>query len=91
MPPNELLANRVDYAIDVEPPFLIGERSLKDDLQQEVTELFAEHLWSAVIDRVDDFMGLFEHVLTKGFEGLFAIPRAAVGTEKCAHQLDEAR
>jgi hypothetical protein len=52
---------------------------------------FPEHLWRSVVNRVRDLVRFLDHVLPEGLERLLAIPRAAVRTEQCAHQLDEAR
>ena len=69
-------AIKLSRTVDVEPSLLVGERSLKDHLQQQVAQLFPEHLGRPVIDRVDHLVGLLDHVLPEGLERLLPIPRA---------------
>jgi hypothetical protein len=63
---------------------------LKDDLQQQVTQLLAQIGRVAAIDRVDHFVRLFDHVIAQARQRLLAVPRAPVGRQQALHDRHEA-
>ncbi len=90
MAANQLLVDGVERVCDGETAFLRGHLRVEDALQHEVAQLLGEFVPVALIDGVEDLVGLFERVGLDGVEGLVAIPRAAAGRAQLRHQLNEA-
>ena len=61
-----------------------------DRHEHEVAELFTERGVIARVDRLEQFVGFFEHERLQRVDRLLAIPRAAVGPTKSGHDVDEA-
>ena len=68
---------------------LLGQARVKDDLEQEVAELFLERAWVTGLDRLEDLVGLLEQKGLQGGPGLLAVPRAPAGTAQAGHHVEE--
>ena len=66
-----------------------GELGVEDDVEEEVSEFFAEGGGIGGVDGVDDFVAFFDELGAEGSVGLFAIPGAAAGAAQDGHDLDE--
>jgi hypothetical protein len=51
--------------------------SIEEDLQQEIAEFSRQLIPIAVVDGLDDLVGLLDGVRLDSVKGLLAIPRAA--------------
>ena len=68
---------------------LLCHAGVEDDLQQDVTELLAEVVPVAVLDRLDELEGLLDRVPREGGVRLLGIPRAAARRAQPVHDRDE--
>ena len=66
-----------------------AQRRLKDDLEQEIAELFAVLLGVAGVDGLEHLVRFFDQVGLQRLQRLLAIPRAAVGCQQSLHDLDQ--
>src|SRR5262249_55532147 len=89
MTPHELVPNMSYRVCDREMPGLGLELREKNGLEHEVAELLAERRVIVAIDRLEHFVGLLEHERLQRVDRLLAIPRAALGSAKQGHDLDE--
>lgn len=87
MTAHELLADGSDHVVDAE--LLARELCLKHDLKHQVAKLFAQVRHVLAVDGVNHLVGLFDYVRPEGLEGLFAIPRTALGSQELLHDGDE--
>src|SRR5262249_38757105 len=80
-----------DVACDVpdrEVPALGVDSREEDDLEEEIAELLAQMGGPAVVDRVDDLVGLLEEIAAKVLGCLLAVPGAAALAPQAVHQRD---
>ena len=87
---DELVADAVDRVRDGEVACFLADLRQEDRLVQVVSELFAQLLRPAVLDRLEHLVGLLEHERTQRGERLLAVPWTAVRGAQRAHDLDEA-
>jgi hypothetical protein len=90
MSPNELFAGMARGVLEGEGAAIGGEVGVKDDLEQEVAEFFAEVGVIGIADGVNRFAGFLEESGAEGFVGLFAVPRTTFGRAKEADDGAEA-
>ena len=56
---------------------------MKNDLQKDIAQLFAEKLSVLKVYSLDDFAGLFDEIASDGLVSLFSVPgAAALASEK---------
>ena len=91
VPAHELVADGRDDVVGPERALAARQLGLEHHLKEQVSELGAELLLVAVLDRVDDLARLFEDEASQRIEALLAVPRTPVGREQPLHQLDGAR
>ena len=75
---------------DGECPHVGGHLREEHALEDVVADLFAQRREIAALDRIDDLVGLLEHVLAERLQRLLAVPRASLGRAQRGHDLDEA-
>lgn len=68
---------------------VFGHFGIEDGLEDEVAQFFTEVGEVFAVNGVEDFVGLFESVFFDGFEGLFAIPGAAVRGAEAGHDVNQ--
>ena len=83
------VVQRRDGVVHVERSLLARQLGHEDGLQEEVADLFEERAAVAAVDRVDDFVRLFDDERLERLQRLFAVPRAAVGASQGGHELHE--
>jgi hypothetical protein len=86
---DELARDRARHVGHGEAAGLGRELRLQDHLEQQVAELLAERQWIAVVDRLEDLVGLLEQIGPQAHVRLLAVPRAAAGGAKPCHDVDE--
>ncbi len=89
MAANQLLVDGVERIADSEEILLIGHLRIEYRLQHEIAQLFGEARIIAPVDGIDHLIGLFKRVWLDGVEGLFAVPRTAIGCAQALHDLDQ--
>ena len=77
MAPQHLVADRSRDVVERERAGLLGHARVKHDLEQQVAELVLELREVVALDRVGDFVGLFDRVRRDRRERLLEVPRAA--------------
>ena len=82
MPVNKLAGEPVKNIIDGKRSLLFGHLRIEKHLQEQVAEFAGKFVPVAIVDRFEDFVGLFQRVGLDGVEGLLAIPGAAPGARK---------
>ena len=90
MPVHQLVHDALDDVVDGEAALATPELGLKDHLQQEVAQLFAQGPAVVRVDGVDDLARLFEDVLAQRLERLLPVPGAPAGAEEAPHHPDQA-
>ena len=75
---DELGDDAAGHVVDGEGGFrvLLRYTGVEDDLQQHVAQFLAEFVAVAVLDRLDEFVGLLDAVLRQALVGLLGGPRA---------------
>ena len=66
-----------------------GQLGVKDDLEEQVAELLGKFRGVGGVERVEDFVGLFEQVGAQSFVSLLAVPGAALGGEEFLLESDQ--
>ena len=89
MTTDDLRVDRTAHIIDSEFAFIGCDLTLQDYLQQHIAQLFAEVLGIVRFNRVDRFIGFFEHIRSDGSMRLLAIPRTPVWATQCCNRIDE--
>ena len=89
MPAHQLLVDGIERIADGKPLFLRGHLRVEDGLQQEIAQLIPEVIPVATIDRIQNFVGLFQSVLANGVEVLLAIPGTPLRGAQTGHQVDQ--
>ena len=89
MTTDDLRVDRATYIVDSELAFIGCDLTLQDYLQQHIAQLFAEVLGIVRFDRINRFIGFFEHIRSDGGMRLLAIPRTSIWTAQCCDRVDE--
>jgi hypothetical protein len=77
MSPNQFIVHFPRHRLEVEMPGFFRELRVKNDLNENVSELFA-HVWKiAAIDRVDQLADLVDQAAHESFVRLLLIPGTA--------------
>ena len=77
--------------VEIELPVLLGHAGMKDDLQQQIAQLFAKPRHIAGFDRVGDFVGFLDRVGRDRGKGLLDIPSASgFRVAKLRHDIEQA-
>lgn len=79
---NELCADVVGHAADVESARLILQLRVENDLQEHVAEFLSEQFRVLGINRFDDFVGFLDKIVSDTLVGLFDVPRATAGARR---------
>ena len=87
---DELAGDLLDDILDGELALELGDGGLHEDVGEDVAELFADLGRVAVLDRVDELVGLFDEEGGERGGGLLAVPGAAVGAEETLEDPAEA-
>ena len=61
----QLAADTRDHVVGAEQPFGASQLRLKHDLKKQVAQLLAQPVLVVLVDGIDDFAGLFEHIATQ--------------------------
>jgi hypothetical protein len=75
MPSDELLAGMMRSVFEGEGSAFRGEIGVKDDLEEQISEFFAQVGVIRVADGIDRLAGLLEEPGAEGFVCLLAVPR----------------
>jgi len=65
------------------------EPGQKHSLEHEIAELLAELAMIVPVDRLEYLVRFFEHERLERVDGLFPVPRTAVGTAERRHDVDQ--
>ena len=65
---DKLIDDTCDDVVDGKRPLATRKLGLKNHLEKQVAQLFAQRAATSRVDGVDDFAGLFEDVLTQTLE-----------------------
>jgi hypothetical protein len=87
--PHELRGDVAQRLGDGESPFVCSDLREKDAFEQQVSNLAAEVVVVASIDRVQHFVRFFQHERSKRLERLLAIPWTTARTAQTTHHVDE--
>ena len=79
----------VDDAVDVEAPLFLCQAGIEHHLEEQVAQFIFQSVEIARVNRVNDFVGLFEQQPLEGIVVLLAVPRAAVGSSEMRHQINK--
>jgi hypothetical protein len=74
---NHLVADAGDHVEDVESARLPGEVRVKEHLKKQIAQFLGQFRAAALLDGVEDLIGLLDKIRAEGEVCLFAIPRAA--------------
>src|SRR3990170_4478198 len=69
--------------------FFLGDPRVKDDLKQDVAELFLDLLRRTFVQRLHDLIAFLKKERLEGQTGLLKVPGTAVRTAKLCHQFDQ--
>ena len=75
----------VEDVIDRERTLLLRHLGVEQYLQQQVAEFAGQFIPITIVDRFQNFVGLFERVGLDGVEGLFPVPWASAGCAQPRH------
>src|ERR1700730_6501029 len=89
MPPHELVGDTFERIGDPEVSGLRFELGEKHRLEHEISELLAELAVIVAVDRLENFVGFFQHERLERVDGLFPVPRTALGTAERRHDADQ--
>ena len=84
---DELPADPVCHAVQVEAPLLLLHTGVEDDLEQNVPQLFPQMLGAALIDGLHRLIGFLQKIAADRLVGLLRIPGASPGRPENAHDL----
>jgi hypothetical protein len=62
---------------------------MEHDLDDKISELLAEAVEIAGVDRLENLVGLFDQMTRERFVRLLTVPRAAVRCAQACHDVDE--
>jgi len=62
---------------------------VKHRLKEQISKLLLERGWAPGLDRLEDFVGLFEEERFQRIGRLLPVPGAAAGSAKAGHDLEE--
>ena len=89
MPADHLVVDALNNIADIEAPCLLGQTRMKDDLKQEIAQLFRELPRVAGVERVQHFICLFHQIRAQGLVGLLSVPGAAVRSAQASLQCNQ--
>jgi hypothetical protein len=87
MAAHQLAVQMVQHIRHGEMAFVGRHLGIKQHLQQQIAQLLGQMRKIAPLNGVEDLVGLLQRVFADGIEGLFAVPRAAVGSAQPRHDL----
>lgn len=76
--------------VEIEFVGLAGDFAVQEDVEEEVAEFFGERFAVIGVKGFEDFVRFFEQSGSQGSMCLFAIPRAAVGSEQAGDDVGDA-
>ena len=76
---DQLVAQPVGHAIQVEATGFGGDLGMQNRLQEQIAQFFAEQVGIARADGIDHLIGFLQDMGDQAFVGLLAIPGAAAG------------
>jgi hypothetical protein len=79
MPEHKLIGDPIGDLIKMKSTFLTCHLGVQNDLEQNVTKLLEKRFVILIIDRVDEFIALFQQMRLERRVSLLAVPRAAIG------------
>ncbi len=91
VPPHQFRVQVGGYVANVEVASLRRHLCIEQHLQQQVAQLILQIGPCAALDRVEDFVGLFQCVPLDRVEGLFAVPRASARPSQPRHNRNRVR
>ena len=90
MPADELVADGADRVGNGEVAGLFADLREKHRFVEIVAELLAKVVHVAALDRLEDFVGFFEHERPQRAERLLSVPGTSARRAQCSHDLDKA-
>jgi len=91
MPAHQLGHDPVHDIVDPERALCVAQLGLKDNLQQQISQLLRVVAHIARLQGIHDLVGLLHQVGQQRFQGLLAIPRATGGRQQPLHQAHQIR
>jgi hypothetical protein len=86
---NEFGVQALDYAVEGKPAFLFGQPRIEDHLKEQVTQFVFERGKVPGVDRVDNFVSLFQKQPLKGIVALGTIPGTPLRAAQMRYQFDQ--
>ncbi len=74
--PDQFGGDAVENVFHGEFPCLLGNRGLEENMKEEIAELGLEVVEAAAVERIDNFIRLFDEAVPQGAVRLFAVPGA---------------
>lgn len=90
MPADQFFRDRIQRIVDTKLAFFGRHLREKDGLQHQVAQFLSQARPIALINRIEDFISLFEQIWFDGVEVLFAIPGTASGGAQPRHDAGQA-
>src|SRR5579864_1952020 len=88
MPIDQLGRKPVEHVVNGEGSLLLRHLRIEKYLEKKITEFARKLVPIAIVDRFENFVGLFQGVGLNGVEGLLAIPRASARSAQLRHDRD---
>jgi hypothetical protein len=89
MPAHQLVAYLVDDGVDIEAAGFLCEVSMKDDVEENISQLFGKAFEIARLDGFEHFVDFLDQHGLERIEVLLLVPRTAVRTSQRGHDFDE--
>src|SRR4029453_1394394 len=86
---DQLVGDRAQRVCNGEASFVFRDPREEDAFEDEVSNLSAEIVVVAAIDRIEHFVGFLEYELPERLERLLVIPRAPAGPPQARHAVAE--
>ena len=86
---HHFFGNALDHIVYRESAFFSCDLCVHDYLEEHIAEFLAKVHVIFVVDRVDDFAGLFDQAFFERLVGLLDIPRASAWSAQLRDDLDE--
>ncbi len=89
VPAYEFAGNLIDDGVDIEAARFPGELSVKQNMQENIAELFGEPLEVIIFDRLEHFIDFLDEHRLKRIEVLLLVPWTAIRTAQRRHDFDK--
>ena len=85
MASHQFIAEPIEHLINAEVSLFVRHLRIKQDLQQQITQLSGQFFEVAIIDGFQYLVRLFQGVGLDGIKALFAVPRTSSRTAQSRH------